>query len=338
MVIERQHKCVFFAFVLLAAACTATQDAGSARTASMPPTAATSPLRVPPTPHITTATPTATPLPPIAANDYTPDFDGQSALDHAAVQLGFGPRPVGSPAARATANYIFEQLRGHGWQTEIQEFEHLGLTVRNLIGRNAIGNGPVIVLGAHYDTRFEADRDPQSPGAPVPGANDGASGVAVLLELARALDVERLQNEVWLAFFDAEDNGGQYGWDWIVGSSYMAANLTVTPQAVIILDMIGDADQQIFLDRSSDGDLSARIWSVAAGLGYGDYFVAELKYSMLDDHTPFARLGIPAVDIIDFDYPYWHTTEDTLDKISAESLEHVGRTLEYLLENQMAGS
>jgi Zn-dependent M28 family amino/carboxypeptidase len=166
----------------------------------------------------------------------------------------------------------------------------------------------------------------------VPGANDGASGVAVLLELARTLDREAVPNEIWLAFFDAEDNGRLDGWDWIAGSTHMAANLTVTPEAMILVDMIGDAEQQIYFDRNSDAALSARVWAVAAQLGYADYFLPLPKYTMLDDHIPFRDRGIPAIDIIDFDYPYWHTTADTADKVSAASLERVGRTLESFLE------
>ena len=102
---------------------------------------------------------------------------------------------------------------------------------------------------------------------------------------------------------------------------------------MILVDMIGDADQQIYLDRNSDAQLSAQIWSTAAGLGYVQYFIPSPKYAMTDDHIPFINAGIPAVDIIDFDYPAWHTTQDTANKVSAGSLEHVGRTLEAYLES-----
>ena len=154
----------------------------------------------------------------------------------------------------------------------------------------------------------------------------------MLLEIARSLDRSRVHNEIWLAFFDAEDNGELDGWDWIVGSTYMAQHLTVKPQSMILVDMVGDADQNIYMDSNSDGQLSAQIWAQAAQLGYVQYFVPVLRYAMLDDHTPFAQAGIPAVDIIDFDYPYWHTVADTADKVSPVSLERVGRTLEAYLE------
>jgi Zn-dependent M28 family amino/carboxypeptidase len=114
----------------------------------------------------------------------------------------------------------------------------------------------------------------------------------------------------------------------------MAANLEVQPEAMILVDMVGDADQQLYIDLNSNAELAARLWAQAARLGYGAQFVPVPKYRMLDDHIPFAERGIPAVDIIDFDYPYWHTTGDTADKVSGESLERVGRTLETYLENR----
>jgi glutaminyl-peptide cyclotransferase len=200
-----------------------------------------------------------------------------------------------------------------------------------------VGVGPIIILGAHYDTRRMADQDPVRPTDPVPGANDGASGVAVLLELARTLDRQRVPHEVWLAFFDAEDNGRLDGWDWIIGSRYMADNLTVQPEAMILVDMIGDADQQIYLELNSDPQLSAALWATAASLGYGQHFIPAPRFTMIDDHIPFKERGIPAVDIIDFDYPHWHTTADTADKVSAASLERVGRTLEAYLETEGDG-
>lgn len=261
------------------------------------------------------------------------EFSGSAAFEYAEAQMAFGPRPTGSEANRRTGDYILDELERQGWQTDIQEFTYHQTIVRNIIGRTAVGKGPVTIVGAHYDTRMRADRDPVNPTDPVPGANDGASGVAVLLELARSLDTTKLHNEVWLAFFDAEDNGGIEGWDWIVGSTYMAEHLTRNVQLMILVDMIGDADQRIFMDRNSNRELSTRLFRLAAELGYEQYFFPVVKYAMIDDHTPFARRGIPAVDLIDFDYPYWHTTADTIDKISAESLERVGRTLQAFLED-----
>lgn len=213
---------------------------------------------------------------------------------------------------------------------ETQEFTYRDTPVRNIIGR--LGQGPVVIVGAHYDTRRSADMEDAS--VPVMGANDGASGVAVLLELARTLDQNKLQNEVWLTFFDAEDNGRLDGWEWCVGSNYMAENLKITPEAVVVVDMIGDADQDLYYERNSNPVLLAQLWDIAATLNYTDTFFAEYKHSIYDDHRPFIERGIPAVDIIDFDYDYWHTTQDTPDKVSAESLERVGRVVEVWLEER----
>lgn len=268
--------------------------------------------------------PLATPTPVRQA------FSGQGAYAHVLRQVAFGPRPPGSSALRLTGDYIKAALEQVGWAVEEQTFTYRETPIRNLIARK--GTGPVVILGAHYDTRRQADRDQANPTAPVPGANDGASGVAVLLELARTLDMSRIPYQVWLAFFDAEDQGGLDGWEWIVGSSYMAEHLTVRPEFVVIVDMVGDADQQLYLEQNSAPEVRDRIWAVAAGLGYGTYFIHRPGYSMLDDHTPFLRRGLRAVDIIDFDYPYWHTTADTADKVSPASLERVGRTLKAFLE------
>jgi len=255
-------------------------------------------------------------------------FDGRRAYAHVQAQCDLGPRPAGTAAARATAKYITEELQRWGWQASYQDFTYKGVALQNVIGRRGQG-GPAVLLGAHYDTRPRADRDPQNPGAPVPGASDGASGVAVLLELARVLQQSR--QPVILAFFDAEDQGDLGGWDWAVGSTYMAATLQDPVTSMVLVDMVGDADQQLYWEANSDVSLRKRLWDVAAELGYGRQFLAQPKYSLMDDHVPFLRRGIPAVDIIDFDYPYWHTTRDTPDKVSAESLERVGRVLEWWL-------
>ena len=257
-------------------------------------------------------------------------FDGATAYTHVEEQCDFGFRPTGSEAGWATGDYIISYLEAQGWQVETEEFTYHDTPVRNIVGR--VGEGPVIILGAHYDTRRSADEE--DPSVPVMGADDGASGVAVLLELARTLDRDKLHNQVWLAFFDAEDNGRLDGWDWCVGSDYMANHLDVTPEAVVVVDMIGDTDQQLYLERNSDPALQTRLWEIGATLGYTDTFISQYRWAMYDDHTPFARQGIPAVDIIDFDYPYWHTTQDTPDKVSAASLERVGRVLEVWLEGQ----
>lgn len=254
-----------------------------------------------------------------------PRFDGQRAYADVVHQVNLGPRTPGSPAHARAAAWIQDELEQAGWQVTVQEDDWNGAPVRNLVARRS-DEPPVLLLGAHYDSRPVADQDPgPESGLPVPGANDGASGVAVLLELARSLPEDVVP--LWLVFFDAEDGGNLPGGEWIVGSRLFAESLTVRPQAVVIVDMVGDADLNLYYERNSDPILRAEIWSQAAALGYERQFIAEPKYSMLDDHTPFVQLGIPTVLIIDFDYPYWHTRADTLDQVSAESLQAVGDTL-----------
>lgn len=254
-----------------------------------------------------------------------PAFDGRRAYADVVYQVNLGPRTPGSPAHARAVAWIRAELERAGWQVSVQEAEWNGQPVRNLVARRS-DEPPALLLGAHYDSRPVADRDlgPESS-LPVPGANDGASGVAVLLELARSLPPDTVP--LWLVFFDAEDGGGLPGGEWIVGSRLFAASLTVRPQAVVIVDMVGDADLNLYYERNSDPVLQAEIWFQAAALGYDRQFIAEPKYSMFDDHTPFVELGLPSVLIIDFDYPYWHTRADTADRVSAESLQAVGETL-----------
>jgi Zn-dependent M28 family amino/carboxypeptidase len=190
-----------------------------------------------------------------------------------------------------------------------------------------------------------SDHDPNifNQSTPVPGANDGASGVALLLELARILPHQLITNQVgnqtgvkqiWLVFFDAEDNGNIPGWDWILGSRAFVQSLEDKPTAAIIVDMIGDANLKIFQEKNSDPVLTKEIWDQAQALGYTDEFIPYPKHSMIDDHIPFLEAGIPAVDVIDFDYAYWHSTEDTPDKTSADSLKAVGDTIITWLVNK----
>lgn len=278
------------------------------------PTASITPSQIFPTPL------PATPTPP-------KQFDGQKAWEDVAFQVSLGPRTPGSEAHDRVVEWMVAELEKANWQVEVQEVEFYGKKVRNVIARRGQGS-PWYILGAHYDSRLVADRDPDplQNGQPVPGANDGASGIAVLLELARVLP-QNLSGQVWIVLFDLEDNGNLPEYEWIIGSQAFVAQLTGKPDGAIIIDMVGDADQQIYLEGNSDPNLAAQIWDVASRQGYADRFIPELRHTIIDDHLPFIRAGIPAIDIIDFDYPYWHTTQDTADKVSPESLKAVGDTL-----------
>ena len=254
-------------------------------------------------------------------------FDGARAYQLAAEQLSFGPRYPGSSGHLQIGDWILEQLQLAGWEAYEQPFTYRGQSLRNLVAKAGPAESGIIILGAHFDTRPLADADPDHPTQPVSGANDGASGVAVLLELARVLAPEELCKQVWLVFFDAEDSGNLDGWEWAAGSRYFVEVMEIVPQAVVVVDMVGDADLQLYYERNSDAELSQEIWTLAEQLGNAA-FIPEPRHAMTDDHTAFARQGIPAVDIIDFDYPFWHTTQDTIDRIAADSLGQVGRTLE----------
>jgi glutaminyl-peptide cyclotransferase len=254
------------------------------------------------------------------------NFNGERAETDITTQVAFGPRIPGSTAHALTIQYIQDELQTAGWNSVVLEQEYKGKIAYNIMAtRNS--HGPSIMLGAHYDSRIVADADPipSNRATPVPGANDGASGVAVLLEIARVLPKNSASTA--LLFIDIEDNGHLPGWEWIMGSSAFSENMSFTPKAVIIIDMIGDADLNIFMERNSDPEITAQIWQTAKNLGSDSTFIPEYKYQVLDDHLPFIEKGIQAVDIIDLDYPYWHTTMDTPDKISANSLKIVGDTL-----------
>ena len=282
-------------------------------------------------PALFPASPTPTP---------EPVFDSARALALAQAQCDFGPRPTGSPAGRRTGDWISDELKAQGWRVEAHEFTWNGTPVRNIIAKAGPRGHPdsTVMVGAHYDTRLVADQDPDPnrQGEPVLGGNDGASGVAVLLELARVLDKEKLPAEVWLTFFDAEDNGRLPGWEqWGIGSTRLAEDRAAAgtlPAAMILVDMIGDTDQRIPLEGNSDPNLSQALWDLAAELGYAEAFPPVAGPAMIDDHLAFVQQGVPSVDLIDFDYPYWHTTADSCDKLSAASLGRVGQVLETFLE------
>jgi len=266
------------------------------------------------------------------------EFNADRAYQDVIYQVSLGPRTPASEAHQNEIDWIVKELDDAGWNVEIQTSTILGHEVKNIIGKRGSGT-PWVILGAHYDSRMVADHDldENNHNKPVPGANDGASGVAVLLELARILpgyleqerdnDQPANAQQIWLVFFDAEDNGNLPDWDWILGSSVFANTLKLKPDAVVILDMIGDKDLNIYQEQNSDPGLSNEIWSVARSIGYSNYFIPQIKHKIIDDHIPFVNAGIRAVDLIDIDYPYYHTINDTPDKVSGRSLKIVGDTI-----------
>ena len=265
-------------------------------------------------------------------------FDGRRALGDVQQQVDFGPRIPGSEAHARALDWMEAELAAADWQVQRQEAESLGHPIINLVARRS-DSTPQILLGAHFDSRLLADRDPQADlrTQPTPGANDGASGVAVLLELARSLPRDSVP--IMLVFFDAEDNGRIPGWDWILGSRAFVEQLSIRPESMILVDMVGDKDLQIRPEARSDAKFRDSIWATAARLGHARAFPTQVGGGILDDHVPFLEAGIPAVDLIDIDYEYWHTTADTPDKVSVESLQIVGDVLwTWLVEQQADGT
>jgi len=265
-------------------------------------------------------------------------FNGTRAFTYLEDQCAFGPRPPGSDNLTRCGDYIISVLQTTGWPVQTQNWAFQDTPLRNIVaGAQA---APQLVLLAHYDTRPYADRepDPANRARHILGASDGASGVAALLELAAVLP-DAAREAVVLLFVDAEDSGGLAGWPWIVGSTHYVSTLTAAQRsgirAAILVDMIGDIDLQLKRETQSSAPLLDDIWRTAAALNYGSLFLNVAGWTLTDDHIPFLQAGIPAADIIDFDYPYWHRLADTPDKCSPTSLEAVGRVVEEYVLRQL---
>lgn len=261
-------------------------------------------------------------------------FSGESAYQYVQAQLDFGARIPGSSALLATSHYIQNTLTQNTWQVETQDFRFRDVPLSNIIAKKGEGE-KIILIGAHYDTRALADQesDIHLQSTAVPGANDGASGSAVLLELSRVLDPPA-GTQVWLVFFDGEDQGHINDWGWSVGSDYFVHQLTEKPAKAVIIDMIGDKDLNIYQEKNSTPTLVTEIWMSAKELGYEAQLIPEYKYAMIDDHLPFINQGIDTALLIDFDYPYWHTTHDTIEHVSPTSLQVIGDVLIHWILTQ----
>jgi glutaminyl-peptide cyclotransferase len=257
------------------------------------------------------------------------DFSGAAAFDFAKAAVAFGPRPAGSDANHKLQAYILQKVKVPGAQISEDAFTAQTprgpVAMKNIIVKFPGKSGKAIAITGHYDTKPFANRN-------FVGANDGGSSTGVLLELAQVLAGQPRIDDVYLVFFDGEEAFGEWtATDSVYGSRHLAETWKkdgswVRFKALINVDMVGDKNLNILQDINSDVGLRRLIWSTAASLGYQKYFTNQIT-PMDDDHMPFVRLGVPSVDIIDFDYPPWHEDTDTLDKISAASLEIVGRTM-----------
>jgi Zn-dependent M28 family amino/carboxypeptidase len=264
------------------------------------------------------------------------EFDGAAAFAYLERQLAFGPRVPGTEGHARAGAWIDSMARARADTVVVQAWEHVTgegvrLPLRNVLARfNPQATERVLYL-AHWDTRPRAD----APGSrdstvPVPGANDGASGVALLLGVADALDRVPPTVGVDLLFVDGEDFG-QFddSTETLLGSRHYAANQPAGPKPLyaVLWDMVADKDLQFYQEGNSllgAPEVVKLVWTTAREVGHGATFIASPKHTLTDDHIPLQRAGIRAIDVIDFDYPHWHTPDDTIDKVSAASLQAAG--------------
>ena len=255
-------------------------------------------------------------------------FNEQRADADLRTLVGFGPRPAGSDAIAKARNYIVSELEKVGLKPQLDEFNaNTPKGVRKMVNIRAVrpgANSSILALAGHYDTKLYDFT--------FVGANDGGSSAAWLLEMARSTADLKLQNTIEFVFFDGEeavgdwtDDDSLYGSRFDVDRRYRNGSLRDL-KALILVDMIGEKNVRIPKESQSTDWLNSIIWNTAHSLGYSREFPNE-NQSVLDDHLPFLKAGIPAVDLIDIDYPYWHTVADTPDKTSAASLKIVGDTL-----------
>jgi Zn-dependent M28 family amino/carboxypeptidase len=264
------------------------------------------------------------------------EFSGEKAFVHVQRLVDLGPHPAGSDALEKARDYIEEQLRHSGWQVRRQAFTddtpRGKVHFVNLIARfSGDGNAasPSFLLSSHYDTKlFDAIR--------FVGANDGGSSTGLLLELARVIGQHpNLAKNIELVFFDGEEAFENFSeTDGLYGSRYFAKQFqgggAKQFRGGILFDMIGDRSLDITLPADSSPAMARDIFAAAEALQLRNYF-SYLDRGLIDDHAPLNAIGIPTIDIIDFDYPWWHTAGDTMDKISAQSLQITGSVALYYL-------
>lgn len=290
-----------------------------------------------------------------ACNPPLPEFDGQNAFLYLEQQCAFGPRNPGSSGHRECRAYLTRTLSARADTFLVQPFEYHDATIgktyqlTNLIARFNTDAERQILIGAHWDTRPWADQDPDTARRrePILGANDGASGVAVLLELARLMQNQPPPLGITLVLFDGEDLG-QAGAprSYAQGAQYFARHLSgERPEYAIVIDMVGDAELDLPMERHSyrqNPALVKSLWALARELNL-PAFKQRLEDLIYDDHVPLWEEGqIPAVDIIDFNYPnriqnFWHTHQDLPRHCSPQSLEQVGTLLVHHIYNQTGG-
>lgn len=261
-------------------------------------------------------------------------FDGHRALSEVEALLQFSPRDAGTPNGRMAAEHILKRLEANGVAAEIDTFldqtPEGQKTMHNVIGRIPGKTDRWIILGSHFDTMPGIEN--------FQGANDSGSSTGILIELARLLVTQKPETGILFAFFDGEEGiAGYIPGDGLHGSRHMAAQLVESGSnkkidAMILLDMVGDADLHITIPANSSRGLVKEVLEAAHAAGHREYVSVSRTSMIIDDHVPFLEIGIPAIDLIDFKYgsepglhDLWHTSNDTLENITAESLEISGR-------------
>lgn len=281
-----------------------------------------------------------------------PDFSADSAYAFIAEQVAFGPRIPNSEAHRKTGDYLVAKLKGYGAQVTEQTFEATAYTGAKLSLRNIIGSfypekTKRILLAAHWDTRPFADKDPENPGSPFDGANDGASGVGVALEIARLLSASPPPNVgVDIIFFDGEDYGQPGGAEstWALGSQHWSRNKHASGYTAyygILFDMVGAGNAQFRREGASEQyapRIVDKVWLMASALGYSHVFVNQQEPEIMDDHVPVNEIAkIPMIDVVHFDPAigyfgdFHHSQKDNLSVINKKTLEAVGSTVTAVL-------
>lgn len=265
-------------------------------------------------------------------------FNGERAFQYLQHVVSFGPRPVGSKALDAARAWIITRLKQDGCKVVKDPFightPYGDISMENIIAELP-GTEPrhIVMIAGHYDTKLEKKFR-------FVGANDGGSSTGFLLELARELAPTKHKLTYWIVFFDGEEALKHWSaTDSLYGSRQLANKLTADGdlsriRAMILVDMIGDAHLGISQDQNSTAWLNKLVWNEADKLGYSKYFLKH-KIAVLDDHTPFVKYGVSAIDLIDFDYgpdnSYWHTAQDTVQHCSPASLTIVGRVVKATL-------
>ncbi len=280
---------------------------------------------------------------------HVPEFQGEAARQYVARQLEFGPRIPGTAGHAAMARWLETELQARADEVVVQRWTHISaagdsLPMVNLVARFRPELADRILYLAHWDTRPRADAGGSpDPEAPVPGANDGGSGVAILLGVADALKAAPPGVGVDLLFVDGEDYG-DFGTDTdvLIGSRYYAANQLPGPRPrfAVLFDMVGHANPTFPKEGYSviaAPSVVDHVWGVARDLGHEGVFVPRVGIEITDDHIPLQRAGIPAIDIIDINYPAWHTPGDTLDQISAATLQLVGDVAMAVIRRESPG-